>query len=718
MRDLAAAQTLSISAPTSAGKSFVLRIDLAKKLLAAPRFGVYIVPTRALIHEIQRKLADLLASCGLGDVPVLSTTIPRTPTEAPKGCIYVLTQERLLALLDAPELWLTTLIVDEAQELGKGSRGIVLETAVEDTLRRFPNLDLYFAAPLLTNPEYFPTYFRRPEGDTARKGLEPPISQNVILVDQARIGKKNVSFRLQGIGENYDLGDREVIGWDTKSKPAKRAALAAAVAGKEMAATIIFSDSPKVTVENANALKSRLPRVEDAGIEELVDFLLSHVHAEYPLASLIRHRVAYHHGRMPTLVRNRVEDLFRSGAIRFLCCTSTLLYGVNLPAKHIVIDQPHLSRGEFLNLAGRAGRLDSEFQGNVWCLNAGKWDELTLGGEETTEVRSSYESTLRDGGTLVVRAIEGAFTRKEADDAARATTALAKIVVENTRGGTPLIDTRWLTDANRAQLAITQQRCEQLQLSLPNDIYRRNITFNPVKIDALHAALLQKEPIEDWIPNIPRVHGPGTGRTAQDEEFWARLQRIYGLITESLYGRPASPALNTLTAQWMRSYPLRMILDGHVRHRRKRRVEELESQAEPGAPIPPEEPALVGTWLEDMFTVIEQDLRFERVRGFRAYADVLRLVMHETGRESLIGSIAPWDLYLEFGSADRLVIDLSSLGISRLTALELRDVDALSRYANVHDLLARLRELDLVGLGLSRECAAEVERVVGRRDNA
>ena len=62
-------------------------------------------------------------------------------------------------------------------------------------------------------------------------------------------------------------------------------------------------------------------------------------------------------------------------SIRFLVCTSTLIEGVNLSCRTIVLRGPRKGMGhpmeahDFWNLAGRAGRWGDEFQGNIICID-------------------------------------------------------------------------------------------------------------------------------------------------------------------------------------------------------------------------------------------------------------------------------------------------------------------------------------------------------------
>ncbi len=80
---------------------------------------------------------------------------------------------------------------------------------------------------------------------------------------------------------------------------------------------------------------------------------------------------------MPQFVRFYIKELFESKEIDLLCCTSTLLEGVNMPAKNIVLYSPkagdEMDRLSILNLAGRAGRLLKDYYGKIYCINVNEW---------------------------------------------------------------------------------------------------------------------------------------------------------------------------------------------------------------------------------------------------------------------------------------------------------------------------------------------------------
>eukprot|EP01126_Amoeba_proteus_P023089 TRINITY_DN23244_c0_g1_i1.p1 TRINITY_DN23244_c0_g1~~TRINITY_DN23244_c0_g1_i1.p1 ORF type:complete len:183 (-),score=39.85 TRINITY_DN23244_c0_g1_i1:127-603(-) len=85
------------------------------------------------------------------------------------------------------------------------------------------------------------------------------------------------------------------------------------------------------------------------------------------LADLLPYGFAIHHAGMTREDRSLVEDLFRDNNIRVLVSTATLAWGVNLPARTVIIkgtkiyspergDWVELSHLDVMQMMGRAGR--------------------------------------------------------------------------------------------------------------------------------------------------------------------------------------------------------------------------------------------------------------------------------------------------------------------------------------------------------------------------
>ena len=96
---LSSGTSTSVTAPTSAGKSFALQRYLIHTLLQQNGWGLYIVPTRTLINQVSASLLALTRILRATDIAI--ATVPVHPEELSKPFgIYVLTQERLQFLLE------------------------------------------------------------------------------------------------------------------------------------------------------------------------------------------------------------------------------------------------------------------------------------------------------------------------------------------------------------------------------------------------------------------------------------------------------------------------------------------------------------------------------------------------------------------------------------------------------------------------------------------
>lgn len=126
---------------------------------------------------------------------------------------------------------------------------------------------------------------------------------------------------------------------------------------------------------------------------DLIKLIKKTIHRNYKLAETLSAGVGFHYGNMPLAIRNGIEELFKTGDIKFLVCTSMLIEGVNLPAKTIYMRGPQKGKSipmnemDFRNLAGRAGRQGKEFQGNIICVDA---DDASVWKTPVPQSRKKY----------------------------------------------------------------------------------------------------------------------------------------------------------------------------------------------------------------------------------------------------------------------------------------------------------------------------------------
>jgi superfamily II DNA/RNA helicase len=371
-------QWLSASAPTASGKTFLVLQWLIDQLQSShARISVYLAPTRALVSEIESSLISLLGPDSGIDVSSLPLRESYDATRAGGArLILVFTQERLHLFANTlnDSVAIDLLIVDEAHKIGDTRRGVILQDAVERISRANPALKLVFISPATQNPEEL--LADAPEGalSEAIESDSPTVLQNLIVAQQVPRKPKLWNLSVLQHDAPMSIGVLQLL--SSPSGPRKRLAFIAAAAG-ERGGTLVYVNGAAESEIVADLIYQLRPPLEvpDPELSELSDLVRKGVHPHYRLAPLVERGVAFHYGNMPSLIRLEVERLFRSGKIRFLVCTSTLIEGVNLSCRTIVLQGPRKGMGhpmeahDFWNLAGRAGRWGDEFQGNIICID-------------------------------------------------------------------------------------------------------------------------------------------------------------------------------------------------------------------------------------------------------------------------------------------------------------------------------------------------------------
>jgi superfamily II DNA/RNA helicase len=688
--------SVSVSAPTSAGKSFVMGLDLVRRLKkGGPACVVYVVPTRALIREVSTTIREQLREANLESVPVRSVPFPIEKEKAQQGAVYVLTQERLMSLLHAPQgkPWITALVVDEAQGIQDKGRGIILQSAIEAVLRLSPNAEVIFASPLIKNPEYLLSLFGRNKDDVAFTETLSPVSQNLILVSQVHNKKHQASFELLLKSERLDLGVRKLEFPLRGVKFSQHAALAIAVT-RDDEATILFANRAADTESLAEALivGKEAPTDLHPKIEEFIDFLRSEVHPEYPLIRMLPHGVSFHYGDMPTIVRARIEDLFKENLLKFVCCTSTLLQGVNLPARHIIIENPKrgsskpMQRSDFLNLAGRAGRLLHEFHGNVWCLRPAKWDEKCYEGEALQEIHSAMSEAMADGGSTIQRLLSNAA---KPDEIGMAEAAFGKVITDYIAAGKSLLDSEFSSITNEASLLLTEQQCKAIKITLPAEILDANRAVRPDRLQTLYDHVKAQLDLATLLPIKPNF--PNSNQ---------RMKEIIRIVQQTLENIHNDSYIfyTQLASQWIYNTPLRKILADHIDYRRNVKEDSRETSA----------------IIRELLHTLETEIRFRLVKHFIAYTSILSFVLRERKDVKSAEAIEPFHIYLECGASDRIALNLIALGFSRVTAISLHDKVKFPVDATPEECLAKLRQINIDNLSISRLCIREIRDILGQ----
>jgi hypothetical protein len=688
-------RSYSVSAPTSAGKSFVLNLSLIERLAAhTGQVFVYLVPTRALISEVSRRLRESMRAHDLQDIIIRTGPFPLSERSKGKNAVFVFTQERLMSYLSngGHVSKISALIVDEAHEIQNGKRGIILQNAIDRVLRLFPEVDVLFASPLIKNPGYFLHLFNRNLSGKYWTEKVSPVLKNTILVSEVKAKPEQVEIKLLGRMGEVDVGKRKIPFKFRNGKYRQQAEFAISISGVEDS-VIVFSSNPSEAETVAVEISRCREKVElDDKIKEFIDFLKKDIHPEYPLIQCLEKGVAFHYGHMPSIVRTGVETFFGCGLIQFICCTSTLLQGVNLPAKHILIENPYsgagnpMARSDFQNLSGRAGRLLKEFHGNVWCIRPGKWEEDSYIGEELHEVQSAMESVMDDGGSLIQKVIDQ--TVSSPVEKSLAEVALGKLYHDIASNGLAEALDDYKSDSNQAALSETLSIVSKIEITLPLELIEKNKALRPDHMQALYEHLSKQGNIKSFRPMSPF----DVGGKRRMEEIFDIITRFFDWEVHESYRKLVS----FIAYQWVRGDTIREILNDRVSYVMK---------SDPSRKLSSE--------MRKCLKILEQDIRFNLVRYFAAYIDVYKFVLEEQGYTS--ESVEPYHIYLEFGSCKWNALSLMALGMSRFTALYVIRATKinLDTAAEAEDYLHELTKFDFSKVDMPSLCRAEVQSIVG-----
>jgi hypothetical protein len=688
-------RSVSFSAPTSAGKSTVLELEIVRQLRGDGGRLVILVPTRALIRQVTFDLVDLLNKAGLTDVPVLSAPDP-AQIASTANIVCVFTQERLQTLLSNPD-WegqIDRLIVDEAQEIGEGARGQTLELVILQVLTRYPTCSVCFSSPLRSNPDYLLSTVGRLTDSVALVDHSAPVTQNIFIVQRINRQPRRARFSVWLDGYMKDLTDLEL---SFTFRGADCLADFALLLTKPEESSIVYAWGAAKAEDQADRIATALPETNADGIDELIDFVTGHIHPAYHLAEVVSKGVGFHYGKLPQIVRAKVEDLLRDRHLRFVCCTSTLLQGVNLPTKNIFLENPKrgpgqpMTAGDFWNLVGRAGRLAKEFQGNIFCINKLSWESDPLVETRFFPLHSAFEDAAKNNAATLLSVAETPPQSSESE-LQWAEQALARIFVDYSEQGKLISQSAYATDENRQILSKIDELCGKLSASktLPPELYRKNPYFLPTRLDELAEFFRSRTSLAEWIPPSPFV-----------QRSYYRYEPIFRVIQDlfirSEYDR--HKYLAVLALQWMTGNSLKQLIAQRLEYKK----------------IRPDDSRQINSNIRGLFEDIEDEIRYKYVKYFKVYADVLRAVLVEKGEAALVPRIPSVHLFLEYGAASQTLINLMSLGLSRTSAILLKSHFALGDDLDAAACRNRIERVSLSMSDLPALCRAEIGRVRRQR---
>lgn len=703
---------LSASAPTASGKTFlVLQWLIDQMSNKGAKTAIYLAPTRALVSEIESSLKALLQ--GNDSIEVSSLPLPNKYKAAQSGnfnAIFVFTQERfhLFANVLKDQLAVDVLVVDEAHKIGDHQRGVILQDAIERISRINPNLRAVFISPATQNPEELLSDAPYGTNTVSVDSDYATVLQNLITAKQVPRQSKRWSLELRLPNTKIPIGVLKLS--STPEGIRKRMAFISAAVG-ERGGTLVYANGAGEAEQVAELICQLLQHSEtiDEELEALAELARKGVHQQFRLAYLVERGVAFHYGNMPSLIRLEIERLFKTGKIRFLICTSTLIEGVNLSCRTIVVRGPRKGKGhpmerqDFWNLAGRAGRWGDEFQGNIVCIDPDDIDAWPSGVPERARYPIKRESdAVLELGDGIVKYLEERKTNQlsELENKDKFEQVGAYLITTFMRFGS-------ITNASFAKRhdpllikrldGILQSIVEGVDVGV--DLATRHPGVSAIGLQNLLNAFREYEgDVENLLP----------AEVASFDSF-DRLVTIMDRINIHLFDAFTPGNRNRLYAliivKWLKGFSLAKIISDSIEwHKNNGKSFKL--------------PDLIRGTME----LVEQIARFKAPKYLSAYMDVLHLYLSEIGREDLIDNGLDIGTQLEFGVSSTTLLSLMELGLSRMASVALYEKiarDNLTKEECMKWIFERIEQLKAMGIPalICREVQALVHISNGQTNN-
>ncbi|MFN0188436.1 MAG: DEAD/DEAH box helicase [Bacteroidia bacterium] len=702
---------ISISAPTSTGKSFVLKKYIEEELERNEKYCVfYIVPSRALINQVSEELRV--------DIPniIVKNAFIENELIEEKKIIYVITPERAVKFINSENtLTFPNLIfIDEIQNVeNEDGRGNLFEYVYEELSKGSDSTKIITAGPFISNSnEIFNELFNK-ESKVVNTGLSPVFQLRTIIrlklnsISLTLFINNEVTYELNDIlkvdkieekfNSNIGLGLSEII----------------SVLSNPNESNLIYSSrgdyAEKWALKFSERIKSDL--ILEDELLDLIKYVKTDIHPMYFLINCLEKRVAFHHSSLSEFVRKETESLFEQGIITTLFCTSTLLEGVNMPADNLFVIKPdknkeELTDFEFGNLIGRAGRLKNSLFGTIYCLskhNITQWANNYYKASYEKEVRTSSSRALPE---ISQEDITKSSHQIESPKIKNIITSLRNKALKNDGSLLVFLNKHNLNEHKKQ--GIFNSVLHSIEgVIIPFEIVKRNPTIDPLLQDVLYKEVIKD--IESWVIHTNskfnlayRREEAETLEFKDNSFFWqldsiiVKLNDIFEITTElwkkdNISISPTSICINAIN--WIQGKSIGELIANRIKYYSE------DERVKPDRRIDANNPVDVNKEIKEVIKINLKVITFSLLKYLKLLVDILENVLVEYQKEKFKLTLA-LPIQIELGTQEPVVISLISNGIPRTIALKLFEIfKKTTEYKNEIKVLEWLKTQEqIIGL--------------------
>jgi len=670
---------IAISGPTSSGKSFIIRKYLSslydQTQDSDKNFeAVYVVPTKALITEVQTELRQKLSD----EITVANGV--HFENDDYGDFILVLTPERCINLLDYDDtdFDFDLIFLDEIQNLEGGGRGVLFGNIIENMNRNWSDTRIITAGPYLDEPGEVLSEITTEETESITTLFTPVIQiENRMHFDSYA---SEIDIKIESpIGEPVETSVKRPTGFSKSTSQKGKAAKFIQNFGSN-SQNLVYAhrtDSAEHYAEeiaNENRLQEKSEDLQD-----LIDFLSTNIHEEYTLVKSLERGVAFHHGKVPDVARNEIESLYRDGELHTLVCTPTLLQGVNLPAEKILVIKPkkarregpdeYLSKFELKNLTGRVGRTGSRSYGTIYYIENEHEDyyEKTVGEDPTKSVQSATTKILDEDLPDILHHLGEEDISSITDDGLRYTLTLLRNKYIKYGGDEveSYLERQDVDSAHKNEIISILMELDT-DLSIPPHILRKNPTLDPLLQDKLYKSI-------ELDPDMYVIDLYGRDFFETFERTTKQLNRIFKFAKDSDFGVLDDTNPADVPAEAVNLTPLRINSFYWLQGRTYRDIIERMINNDKTSVDKGDENKAV----REVMKLINHDTTYLLAKHYKLLSDIM------SERVDVPDYMETLDQKLELGHRNPIIIELMSRGVNRSVAASLdipRDIDDVDSY--------------------------------------
>ncbi|KPP75355.1 helicase SKI2W-like [Scleropages formosus] len=341
-----------VAAHTSAGKTVVAEYAIALSQKHMTR-TIYTSPIKALSNQKFRDFKNTF-----GDVGLLTGDVQLNP-EASCQCFIMVLKSYETSIPNAVEF---------SEWIGRIKKRSIY---VISTLKRPVPLEYYLYTGNSTKTQKELFLLVDSAGNFLTKGYYAAVEAK-----KERTSKHAQSFGAKSSSQNTTASQDRAV-W---------LALLHFLSQQQLTPVVAFTFSRTRCDDNARALSSMdlTSSVEKSEIHSFFQKSLSRLRGgdrQLPqillMRDLLKRGIAVHHSGILPILKEVIEMLFSRGLVKVLFATETFAMGVNMPARTVVFDSirkhdgtgfRNLLPGEFIQMAGRAGRRGLDATGTVIIL--------------------------------------------------------------------------------------------------------------------------------------------------------------------------------------------------------------------------------------------------------------------------------------------------------------------------------------------------------------